>query len=199
MSIQMSLVFATLIGQMVVLLLLVLPLPHPIRAKIVDITWVLQKSQNFKVGVAFSIILLVLQFLDCVNRLKRISGYSDPFFVSSNDHRNPTQQLTYDQLATKFYSQRNLYLSGAVLYLMLAIGIVITIVRKLVKKESEYRSLLAGKKTKYESEDGEVEKYKQLISLKEQDIQAFKKQLRGLQTAYDTLSPEEQKSSKKSD
>ena len=76
---------------------------------------------------------------------------------------------------------------------------VITIVRKLVKKESEYRSLLAGKKTKYESEDGEVEKYKQLISLKEQDIQAFKKQLRGLQTAYDTLSPEEQKSSKKSD
>ncbi|KAK6456614.1 ER 25 kDa transmembrane protein [Scheffersomyces xylosifermentans] len=198
MSIQMTLVFVTLIGQMVVLLLLVLPLPHVVRTKIVDLTWVLQKSQNFKVGVAFSIILLGLQFLDCVARLKRIEGYADaPFYLNSlggTDQHARSVSLTHEQLATKFYSQRNLYLSGAVLYLMLAIGTVITIVRKLVHKEAEYRKLTSA--GKFGSDDEEVEKYKQLIKLKEIDIQTFKKQLGGLQSAYNDLTPSEGTSKK---
>ena len=60
----MSLVFCTLIGQMITLLVLVLPLPYVVRQKIVDLTFALQKNQNFRVGIVFSIILMSLQLLD---------------------------------------------------------------------------------------------------------------------------------------
>ncbi|KAK6201720.1 ER 25 kDa transmembrane protein [Scheffersomyces amazonensis] len=188
MSIQLSLVFGAMVIQMITLVVLLLPLPYPIRKKIIDFTFVLQKSQNFKVGVVFTIILLILQFLDCVNRLRRLDGYNDPYFTTAGITKEARAQLSYDQLATKFYSQRNLYLSGAVLYLMVAIGTVITIVRKLVKKETDYRNLLARESTN--GDDGEIEKYKQLIKLKQNDIDTFKKQLSGLQSAYDGLNPD---------
>ncbi|KAK6463854.1 ER 25 kDa transmembrane protein [Scheffersomyces coipomensis] len=184
MSIQLSLVFGAMVIQMITLLVLLLPLPYPVRAKIIDFTFVLQKSQNFKVGVIFAVLLLILQFLDCVNRLKKIGDYSGSPYFTTGVATETNRTLSYDQLATKFYSQRNLYLSGAVLYLMVAIGTVITIVRKLVKKETEYRTLLSS-----EDNEGEVEKYKQLIKLKEKDIATFKKQLSGLQTAYNDLTP----------
>ena len=89
--------------------------------KIVDLTFVLQKSQNFRVGIVFSIILMSLQLLDCIQRLNK---YAD---AETNPH---FPGIDYDRLASKFYSQRNLYLSGAVLYLQVAIGTVVTIVRK---------------------------------------------------------------------
>lgn len=182
MSLQMSLVFCTLIGQMITLLVLVLPLPYVVRQKIVDLTFVLQKSQNFRVGIVFSIILMSLQLLDCIQRLNK---YAD---AETNPH---FPGIDYDRLASKFYSQRNLYLSGAVLYLQVAIGTVVTIVRKMVLKEKLYRE--ANIKPATDDEATEIEKLKHLIELKQQDIDTFKKQVQGLQKAYNTLTPEEEK------
>lgn len=98
--------------------------------------------------------------------------------------------LTHEQLATKFYSQRNLYLTGAVLYLMLAIRTVTTIVEKLVKKEGEYRELVAKKAG---GDSGEVDKYTELIKIRERDVQGLKKQIEGLQRAYDGLTKSEER------
>lgn len=184
----MSLIFSTLIMQMVTLVVLLLPFPYVVRSKIVHLTEVLQKSKNFTVGVVFSIILLGLQFMDCLQRLKRFSGPVDnPYFA--NSFGNMTKpSLTHEQMATKFYSQRNLYLTGAVLYLMLAIGTVTSIVRKLVKKEGEFRDLVA----KRAGGDGdEVEKYKKLIQTRETDLKTLKKQVEGLQRQYDGLTKSE--------
>lgn len=182
MSLQMSLVFCTLIGQMITLLVLVLPLPYVVRQKIVDLTFVLQKSQNFRVGIVFSIILMSLQLLDCIQRLNK---YAD---AETNPH---FPGIDYDRLASKFYSQRNLYLSGAVLYLQVAIGTVVTIVRKMVLKEKLYRE--TNIKPATDDEATEIEKLKHLIELKQQDIDTFKKQVQGLQKAYNSLTPEEKK------
>lgn len=176
MSIQMSLIFATLLVQMSSLVLLLLPLPYPVRKKIIDFTFVLEKSQHFRIGVGFSAILLVMQFLDCLNRLKRYS------------HIGRSDFMSHDQLASKFYAQRNLYLTGAVLYLFLATYTLVSIVRKMVAKEGEYRKIANTEKG---DEESEVAKYKQLIKLKEQDIATMKKQLQGLQKEYDGLTEAE--------
>ncbi|EMG47496.1 YET1 Endoplasmic reticulum transmembrane protein 1 [Candida maltosa Xu316] len=183
MSLQMSIVFCTLIVQMVILLTLVLPLPYVVRKKIVDVTFTLQKNQNFRVGVVFSIVLMSLQLFDCIQRLNK--------YADSELNKN-FPGIDYDRLASKFYSQRNLYLSGAILYLMIAIQTVITIVRKMVLKEKIFRE--SNKKPVTDDEATAVEKLKHLIELKQQDIDTLKKQISGLQKAYDTLTPEDNKS-----
>lgn len=195
MSIQMNLIFGVLLGQMVILPLLLLPLPFKIRTKILDVAALLQQSTNFKVGVVFTTLLLGLSLIDCVNRLSRYSSYGDEYSATLKTGVT----LTHDQLATKFYNQRNLYLNGAVLYLELSIYTIVGVLRKLVKKETEFRALSSIDKGDFASEAEEVEKYKDLIKQKEIDISTLKKQIQGLQRAYDGLNPTEGGSDKKSD
>lgn len=195
MSIQMSLVFGALILEMVTLLLMVLPLPYPVRVKIMDIATLLRKLKNFKIGFWFTVILLSMQFADCIQRLQRFGTLGNPYFALSSQNKQ-FGTMSYDQLASKFYSQRNLYITGAVLYLMLAIYTVSTILKKLVSKEAEFRQLSANEKegaSKIAGEEGEesseVAKYKKLIEQKELDIATLKKQVGGLQKSYDDLNP----------
>ncbi|ODV65096.1 hypothetical protein HYPBUDRAFT_114191 [Hyphopichia burtonii NRRL Y-1933] len=187
MSLQMSLVFGALIGQMGILVLLLLPLPLSVRTKIVEIYDLLGNSTNVKVGIVFSVSLLGLSFIDCVQRLGRY-GFNSPYFTNFNAVASQGN-LTYDQLATKFYTQRNLYLNGAVLYLTLSIYTMITIIKKLVKKEIEYRNLSQINEGEFASNEEEIAKYKELIKQKEIDIKTFKKQVEGLQKSYNDLTP----------
>ncbi|ODV77686.1 uncharacterized protein CANTADRAFT_279185 [Suhomyces tanzawaensis NRRL Y-17324] len=184
MSIQMLIIFGLLILQMSLLVVLLLPLPHIVRVRLIKISDSLEKNPNFTVVLVFSIILLGMQFLDCLNKLKRFTDHGDVW--------------NHDQMASKFYAQRNLYLTGAVLYLYLAIYTVVRTVKKLVAKESEYRKL-ASVPQPSEDDEGEIAKYQQLIKMKEQDIAVFKKQVLGIQTAYDDLTPAPQSGSKKLD
>ncbi|CAI5759630.1 unnamed protein product [Candida verbasci] len=173
----MSFVFVTMVVQMVFLFLLVVPLPFVIRSQIVELTFKLQKSQNFKVFLTFALVLMGLQFFDCLQKLDKYKHTtSNPLYPGTN----------YDQLASKFYAQRNLYLSGAILYLQMSISTVITIVRKLVLKEREIRNF--GKNVDISEE---IVKLKQLIELKQKDIDTMKKQIGGIQTAYNQLNIDE--------
>lgn len=182
----MSLIFGTLVLQMVTLLALVSPLPHPVRSKFVDIEIFLSKLKNFKVGLTFSIILLGMQFMDCVNRLEKLGHVVNPFKAQVGFFGT----MGYDQLASKFYSQRNLYLTGAVLYLMMSIYTVTTIIKKLVLKEAEYRRLKIAETSGEGKDDSEeILKYKKLIEQKDTDIATFRKQVGGLQKSYDDLNP----------
>lgn len=184
MSIQMTLVFGILVTQMTALLLLLLPLPHVVRMRLLDGYAVLKRNTNVRVGVVFTTILLGLQFLDCVKKVRRYATLDNPYYAQFN--AGQPMALLPDKLASKFYAQRNLYITGAVLYLELAIQTVITILDKLVRKENSYRELAKTSKST-ESEDEEIRSLRDQIAKKEVDIKALKKQLTGLQSAYDGL------------
>lgn len=190
MSLQMLLVFGTMIFQMITLLLFVLPLPLMVRSQIVTLYTKITTAQNFRIFLMFSITLMSLQFYDCIQRLEKYRR------VQENDVLQGF--VNYDKLASKFYSQRNLYLSGAILYLLMGIYTVASIVKKLVLKEKLYRELIAerddGSKTGKSDDSEEIVKVKHLIELKQKDINALKKQLNGLQTAYDGLNKGEERS-----
>lgn len=188
----MSLVFGALVGQMVILSLLLLPLPLRVRSKILDVSEFLQNSTNFKVGIVFSTSLLALSLFDCVNRLRKFDNFGNqPYFT--NFAQQMSGSLSYDQLATKFYTQRNLYINGAVLFLQVSIHTIIGILRKLVKKETEYRALNNIDKNEFNNEGEQIQQFKDLIKQKEIDIETFKKQINGLQKSYNDLNPEELK------
>lgn len=183
----MSLVFGILVGEMSFLLLLLLPLPFPVRSKINSATTAITRTSNFKVGLIFTTFVLGLQFVDCVNKLQRYS-MAGPYFTSFSQAAN--SNMLYDQLASKFYAQRNLYISGAVLYLEASIYTVITIMRKMVKKETEYRAVTNIRKDEFDSPESKAEEFRNLIKQKDIDIAALKKQLNGAQKQYDSLNEE---------
>ncbi|OBA22690.1 hypothetical protein METBIDRAFT_38022 [Metschnikowia bicuspidata var. bicuspidata NRRL YB-4993] len=188
MSIQMAMVFGALVAQMAVIALLLLPLPHMIRAKIVRGWAALRQNANYKVGLLFVSGLMVLQFADCVQKLQKYLRRESPEAVL-----NPSMGvgLLSDKLASKFYAQRNLYLSGAVLYLGLTIHTVLLIMGKLVAKEVLCRSA-HNENTKDDSE--EIVALKETIRKREVEIAAMKKQIEGVQKAYDGLSASSERS-----
>lgn len=185
----MSLVFGLLIFEMGYLLLLMVPLPFPVRQRLVNGSVKLNQSRNFKSGWAFTTVMLGLQFIDCVQKLQRYHSVDGSFQVRD---AGPAR---YDQLASKFYSQRNLYITGAVLYLEISIVTVVTILKKLVQKEELYRAAttaetgLSDKHTDDNKE--EAAKLRELIKQKENDIAVFRKQLDGAQKQYDSLNVSE--------
>lgn len=186
MSIQMSLVFAALCGEMLTLFLLVCPLPHPVRVRMMNALSAMRALNNFRIGYIFATILLGMQFMDCVNRLKKFLELGNPYFGGySTSSQQIAGSLTSGQLATKFYAQRNLYLTGAVLYLELALWVVVGIVEKLVSKETQLRAV-----TSKPSSQKEEEELRELIRKKDIDIKTLKLQLDGLQRAYDLQTPE---------
>lgn len=95
-----------------------------------------------------------------------------------------------DQLASKFYAQRNLYITGAVLYLSMAINTVVSILEKLVRKESSFRELSKSTNST-DIDDEEIRSLRDQILKRNVDIATLKKQLKGLQTAYDGLNKSE--------
>lgn len=191
MSIQMSLVFAALMVEMAVLFLFVLPLPQVLRLRFVEVANFLQGLTNFKIGQYFATILLLMQFVDCWQRLRKFEYMTNPYYTAGHQQPVPGFRglLSSEQLASKFYSQRNLYITGAVLYMELAINTVLSILRKMVAKEQEYRQLSrAEQDTLSRADVSEAEKLRQLIAAKELDIETLRKQVQGLQLSYDALS-----------
>lgn len=188
----MSLVFGLLVFEMSYLLLLLVPLPFAVRQKLVNGSVRLNQSKNFKSGWAFTTVMLGLQFIDCVQKLNKY--HTSDGFPQSRE----VGTARYDQLASKFYSQRNLYITGAVLYLEVSIFTVVTILKKLVAKEELYRAATSVETGKGDSQTSdqqeEAAELRKLIKEKENDIATFRKQLEGVQRQYDSLNPAEVRS-----
>lgn len=184
MSIQMSLVFGVLVTQMAILFVFLLPMPLSIRKNLVNGAAAVRLNANFKVGLIFSSILMILQFMDCLKKLQRFSHVENPYFAQMNTARGG--DMLYDQLALKFYAQRNLYITGAVLYLGLSINSVVSILRNLVFKQIELKKLQLQPKV----DDSEtLAKLRKELAQRELNIETMKKQIKGAQVAYDSLTP----------
>lgn len=184
----MSLVFGVLVTEMAVLFIYLLPMPFVVRRKLVNGAAALRQNSNFKVGLVFSTILMALQFMDCLKKLQRFANIENPYFAQNTARGG---DMLYDQLALKFYAQRNLYITGAVLYLALSINTVVSILRNLVSKESDLRKLQLTPK---ESDSDVLAQLRKELKLRELDIETMKKQLKSAQAAYDSLTPLEERS-----
>lgn len=183
MSIQMSLVFGVLITEMVVLFIYLLPMPFIVRQKLVDGAAAVRRNTNFKVALVFSTVLMSLQFMDCLKKLKRYAHTDNPYFAQNAVRGS---DMLYDQLALKFYAQRNLYITGAVLYLGLSINTVVLILRDLVSRKAELRKLLLATRG---SDATVVEHLRKEVHQRELDLEIMKKQLSSALAAYDSLTP----------
>ncbi|KAL6934825.1 uncharacterized protein HGUI_02515 [Hanseniaspora guilliermondii] len=164
MAVYLSILFGLLVLQVITLLILSLPLPTLLRRAIVKIyDQFLFKSSQVKTVLLVVNILVVSLFVDSYKRA------SVPLPKTENG-----LMLQPEILATKAYHQRNVYISGFILYSMIAIPIMLGLITRVTKLSSEISTYKTSAKN--ENEDEDLKMLKQKLDSKVKSLEILEKQ-----------------------
>lgn len=162
MAVYLSILFGLLVLQVITLLILSLPLPTLLRRTIVKIyDQFLFKSSQVKTVLLVVNILVVSLFVDSYKRA------SVPLPKTENG-----LMLQPEILATKAYHQRNVYISGFILYSMIAIPIMLGLITRVTKLSSE----ISTYKTSAKNENEDLKMLKQKLDSKVKSLEILEKQ-----------------------
>ncbi|KGB75037.2 endoplasmic reticulum protein [Cryptococcus deuterogattii R265] len=154
-------------------------------------------------GLKITFIFVAVLFVDALQRMIRIAqeGATAKMKQDMADARTETNYA-----ARRFYAQRNLYLTGATLFLSLLLARVFYIILDFIQVQESYTALQA-KTAKASGAAGENEELRNRIAeleAKERDFETLKKQASQQNAEYGRLADEHNKatgtvSDKKSD
>jgi len=199
MTLYYTLVFMLLVTEMVLFLLLILPLPFPIRRKM--FTFISESKLVAKVqyGMKITFIFILILFIDSVNRVYRVQI---ELASATEKHQNGAimgHERTEVQ-ARKFYSQRNMYLCGFTLFLSLILNRTYTMILDLLRLEEKIKAYETGKPNEITKAvhaatspgeigglKGEIAELRREVERKDKQVQAMKSQAEGLHRSYDDL------------
>lgn len=191
MTIYYSLVFALLMAEMAVFLLLIVPLPFNVRRKVFTFLAENPVVAKIQYGLKISFIFILILFVDSANRVFRVQAELSAATAPGNN--GAAAILGHERLEVqnrKFYSQRNMYLCGFTLFLSLILHrtyIMIVDILRLEEKVKIYESSGAGKKSST-ADAAEAAKLRKELASKDTDLQTLKKQAEALQREYNELS-----------
>lgn len=171
---------------MVALAVLVFPLPLSVRRHAFQLYRKIYESESLRTTTRVGTFLVLIMFVDSLTSTWKIQ--------SMVDGTKSSYQQRSDLLARRFYSQRNIYITGAVLFLSLAIPTVFTILRRLIKyDELKMKALDAA------LIDKRVKELTLELERKQRDLDTLQKQKKGLERSYDDLADKvNEKTSKES-
>lgn len=179
----MTFVFFCLVLEMVLLTLLLMPLPFKVRKGVVMISDKLIESTHYRVFIWFIGFIVSLMFLDS---LKRSTTSYHHHRSGRHHHIDSASYLSPAELANRNYNQRNMYITGLVLYFALCIPTIVSILKKLIKHKDKYDNAINIPKT----DDLELNLLKEKLESKKLDIETMKKQIKNLSEAYNKLADE---------
>ncbi|QLG72207.1 hypothetical protein HG535_0C05610 [Zygotorulaspora mrakii] len=188
MSLYFTTLFALLTIEMVTLFMVVLPLPFRIRRIIYKAYY--KWSSNTQVKTVYYIFggLVGLLFIDSWKRAQvKVSLYHHKKY--SDGSTDPSAVTPIQALASRAYNQRNVYISGFILYFMVCIPTVMTIVRRLIK----YQNLINEQNEKHPEdaqkkqivENKEINELREKLREKEVSLQGLQKQVKNLEEYFD--------------
>ena len=189
MSLYFTLLFVLLTLEMAVLFVLVLPLPYTIRKTAYQTYNKLAVNTQVKTVVIIVGVIVGLLFADSWKRAQ-ISVHLFHHNISLESDRegryDPRAVTPTQALASRAYNQRNVYISGFILYFMVGIATVMSIMRRLVKYQGLLREKKGGKTASTTPEDDkEVEELKKELLLKQKDLEAMQTQVTNAQKFFD--------------
>ncbi|KAA8895536.1 B-cell receptor-associated protein 31-like-domain-containing protein [Sphaerosporella brunnea] len=180
MTLYYSLVFALLVLEMSVFLVLVFPLPFSWRKMMFEFISNSPLIAKLQYGMKITFIFILILFIDSVNRVYRVQRE-----LSEHAQAGPYGQVGVDRMevqARKFYSQRNMYLCGFTLFLSLILNRTYTFILDILRLETTLKELRAA--TAKGQQDGTTA---EVIEKKDKEIAAMKSQAEGLAREYQTL------------
>ncbi|CAD6635859.1 BAH_G0032130.mRNA.1.CDS.1 [Saccharomyces cerevisiae] len=188
MSLYFTTLFLLLTVEMVMLFIFVLPLPFRIRRGIFSTYNQLTAKQQIKTIIFITGCLVGLLFIDSWKRSQiRVSLYhNDNSGSIGSSAVTPIQAL-----ASRAYNQRNMYISGFILYFSICIPTVMSIVKRLVKyqgliNEQEKQKLnKPSSNSKTDSNEADSTKLQEELRKKQISLEGLQKQVKNLEKYFD--------------
>ncbi|AJS44202.1 Yet1p [Saccharomyces cerevisiae YJM1307] len=188
MSLYFTTLFLLLTVEMVMLFIFVLPLPFRIRRGIFSTYNQLTAKQQIKTIIFITGCLVGLLFIDSWKRSQiRVSLYhNDNSGSIGSSAVTPIQAL-----ASRAYNQRNMYISGFILYFSICIPTVMSIVKRLVKyqgliNEQEKQKLnKPSSNSKKGSNEADSTKLQEELRKKQISLEGLQKQVKNLEKYFD--------------
>ena len=180
MSLYFTTLFLLLTVEMVMLFIFVLPLPFRICRGIFSTYNQLTAKQQIKTIIFITCCLVGLLFIDSWKRSQiRVSLYhNDNSGSIGSSAVTPIQAL-----ASRAYNQRNMYISGFILYFSICIPTVMSIVKRLVK----YQVLInkPSSNSKKDSNEADSTKLQEELRKKQISLEGLQKQVKNLEKYFD--------------
>ncbi|GFP56642.1 hypothetical protein ACSS6W_004863 [Trichoderma asperelloides] len=197
MTLYYSLVFALLMGEMGLFMLLLVPLPFKIKRKIFTFVSESPLVAKLQYWMKITFVFILILFVDSVNRVYKVQVELMAAHEQSAKG-NAAAIMGSERLevqARKFYSQRNMYLCGFTLFLSLILNRTYVMILEVMRLEDKVKMYEGTNKNTKESEKlavagkpGELAALREKLEKKEQDLQNLKKQAEQLNKAYNELS-----------
>ncbi|QLL34226.1 hypothetical protein HG536_0G00830 [Torulaspora globosa] len=193
MSLYFTSLFAVLTFEMVLLFIIVLPLPYRMRKFLYNTYYKWTSSKQFQTVYYIFGIIVGLLFVDSWKRAQvKVSLYHHRKYNEENP--DPAAVTPIQALASRAYNQRNVYISGFILYFMICIPTVMTIVRRLVKYENLIREEKADRpkdaKLGRPVEDRDIDELAEKLKNREASLRGLQKQVKNLEEFFDKQNDE---------
>ncbi|KAK6508090.1 hypothetical protein TWF506_010194 [Arthrobotrys conoides] len=187
MTLYYSLVFALLMFEMGIFMVLICPLPLTWRRQMFTFISTNPLIAKLQYGLKITFIFILILFIDSVNRVYRVQRELIDA-TSGNSARGGSAAILGPERtevqARKFYSQRNMYLCGFTLFLSLILNRTYVLILDILRLEEEVKlGRTSGKKSIQDYEG-----LKEELRKKDIELHALKEQSKGLGRAYDELS-----------
>ncbi|PWZ01496.1 hypothetical protein BCV70DRAFT_198929 [Testicularia cyperi] len=164
---------------MAMFMVLIVPLPFTWRRKLFHFLATNPVVAKIQYGLKITFIFVAVLFVDAVQRMVKVMSEGE----TARDTRGVQDVRTETNYAArKFYSQRNMYLTGFTLFLSLILSRTYSLILDLINTQEELVALKKGAKTAGTGADIE-KKY-------QQEIETLKKQTKQQQQEYNRLSDE---------
>jgi len=176
--------------------ILVTPLPHKIRKAL--FTWLSTSPIVAKVayGLKISFIGVTILFVDALQRMWRTVAEAEAAKSGGQGMQDVRSETNH--AAKKFYSQRNVYLTGFTLFLSLVLTRVFAIILDLIETQTAYAALKQqianNNQPGNDAQTKEIEELKKKLTAKTQDLDALKNQAASQAVEYNRLADEYNKS-----
>ncbi|KAN0065549.1 Endoplasmic reticulum transmembrane protein 3 [Thecaphora frezii] len=180
MTLYYSIVFALLCFEMAMFMVLIVPLPFTWKRKLFQFLATNPIVAKIQYGLKITFIFVAVLFVDAVQRMYKVMTEGE----TARDHRGVQDVRTETNYAArKFYSQRNMYLTGFTLFLSLILSRTYSLILDLINTQEELVALKKSGKASSASTSELEKKY-------QRDIETLKQQTKQQQEEYNRLSDE---------
>ncbi|GMK53763.1 hypothetical protein CspeluHIS016_0103490 [Cutaneotrichosporon spelunceum] len=201
MTLYYTMCFALLMAEAGLFTVIIAPMPFTMRKRFVlhtpaRLTYSLMRflSENpvvakVQYGLKITFIFIAVLFVDALQRMVRIAQEGAKA-AAGPDVTDARTEITY--AARRFYAQRNLYLTGATLFLSLILSRVFYIILDFINTQDQLNALSAkmAKGSQAAGETEELRKRVRELEAQGRDFDTLKRQANQQAQEYDRLADE---------
>lgn len=188
MALYYHLVFALLIVEVAFFTTLSLPLPRPIRRRVLTIFSAPFRNEQFQMGLKCVIGFVLVLFIDSMNRVYSVTKELDQFLSTTGIPGAGVLTDRSEVQARKFYAQRNMYLCGFTLFLTLILSRTYLLVVELINTKDKLDIFKANGVLASSKDDSTViADLKEQLAKKDEDLEILKEQAKSLSKEYATV------------